>query len=99
MPGNPHKYTDEYRRETADYALSTGKPIACVARELGVNDKTLHKWVRDRRAQLENPTAYAQAQAEDAELKAAKKRIRELEMENEFLKKPPPSSPKSEYKR
>lgn len=37
------KYTDEYRRETADYIISTGRPTAQVAAELGINQKTANK--------------------------------------------------------
>lgn len=40
-----------------------------------------------RRRELADPEGAAAAKAEDAELRAARKRIRELEMENEFLKK------------
>ena len=62
------KYTDEFRRETADYIISTGRPTAECCRELGLNPKTVDKWVARRRRE-------------------ARKRIRELEMENAFLKK------------
>ena len=89
-----NKYTEEYRRETADYVISTGRPIAEVARELGLNPKTVNRWVLARKGQ----GAPARA-AESAELKKAQKRIRELEMENEFLKKQPPSSQKSKRRR
>ena len=40
-----NKYTDEYRREIADYIISTGRPINAVAKELGINDKTASRWV------------------------------------------------------
>ena len=63
------KYTDEFRRETADYIISTGRPITECCAELGLNSKTVNKWVQNR------------------ELREARKRIRELEMENAFLKK------------
>ncbi len=49
----------------------------------------------ERRRQL---SGEPDPKAEKAELKAAQKRIRELEMENEFLKKPRPSSRKSRDK-
>ncbi len=77
------KCTDKYRLECADCTISTGRPITQVAMEIGVNVKTLQRWVQKQRAQLDGalPT-----KAEDAEIKALKKRIRELEMENEFLK-------------
>lgn len=85
MADNPAaKYTDEYRRETADYIISTGRPVAVVARELGLNEKTANRWVKDRRDRLSGakPT-----ESEEAELKELRKRVRELEMENAFLKK------------
>ena len=31
------KYTDEFRRETADYIISTGRPVTECCRELGLN--------------------------------------------------------------
>ncbi|EFV33332.1 transposase [Eggerthella sp. 1_3_56FAA] len=77
-------YTPEYRRETADYIISTGRPVRQVAEELGINYKTANNWVVARKKQLsgEAPTTEV-----DADLVAAQKRIRELEMENAFLKK------------
>lgn len=47
------KYTPECRLECADCAISTGRPAAEVADELGVNGKTLQRWVKGRRDQLD----------------------------------------------
>ena len=84
MTNQRTKYTEEYRRETADYIISTGRPVAAVATELGLHQKTASRWVTQRKKALngEAPTP-----VEDAELRALRKRNRELEMENEFLKK------------
>ena len=46
------KYTDEFRRETADYIISTGRPISECCRELGLNSKTINQWVVKRRREL-----------------------------------------------
>ena len=84
MPNPAAKYTDEFRRETADYIISTGRPTAACCRELGLSPKTVDKWVAKRRREISgepDPDAGAR------ELREAKKRIRELEMENAFLKK------------
>lgn len=78
------KYTEEYRRETADYIISTGRPVAAVAAELGLHQKTASRWVTLRKKAL---SGEAPTPEEDAELRALRKRNRELEMENEFLKK------------
>lgn len=50
--------------------------------EIGVSRKTLQHWVQRRKVELEGAT-----QTADPEFKAAQKRIRELGMENAFLKK------------
>ena len=44
-----NKYIDEFRRETADYVISTGRPITEVAKELGLNDKTVNDWALKRK--------------------------------------------------
>lgn len=78
------KYTDEFRRETADYIISTGRPTTECCRELGLNPKTVDKWVAKRRREL---SGEPDPKAGERELREAQKRIRELEMENAFLKK------------
>lgn len=88
MPNPAAKYTDEFRRETADYIISTGRPITEYCAELGLNSKTVNKWVQNRRREL---AGGPDPKAEDRELREAKRRIRELEMENaEFPVKPRP---------
>lgn len=85
MGTNPAtKYTDEFRRETADYIISSGRPITECCRELGLSSKTVNRWVITRRRELAGEPDPA---AEDRELREARKRIRELEQENDFLKK------------
>ena len=78
------KYTDEFRRETADYVISTGRPISECCRDLGLNSKTVNQWVIKRKREL---SGQPDPKAEDRELREARRRIRELEMENAFLKK------------
>ena len=46
------KYTDEFRHETADYVISTGRPISECCREPGLNSKTVNQWVIKRRREL-----------------------------------------------
>lgn len=40
------KYTDEFRRETVDCIISTGRPTTECCAELGPNPKTVSKWVQ-----------------------------------------------------
>jgi len=79
-------YTAEYRRESADYALASGRPIKQIAEELGVNPKTFNAWVNKRKEELGDKKPSVTA-SDSPEVKEMKKRIHELEQENEFLKK------------
>jgi transposase-like protein len=70
--------------------IETGKPIAEVARDLGVNDGTLGNWVKAWRDANPEPEL---SPVERARMKELEEENRRLRMENEFLKKPRPSSP------
>ena len=84
MAGMPNKYTKEYRREAADYTLACDKSVAQVARDPGLHQGTLNRWVVKRRKELGEGASRSD---DTPELKELKKRVAELEMENEFLKK------------
>lgn len=81
------KYTPEFRTEAVDYVLSTGKSVASISAELGICEKTLYRWVKVRKDKLDKESGKTVVDAQSPELREAQKRIRELEMENEFLKK------------
>ena len=81
-------YTDEYRREAVDYVLSSGRPITQCAKELGLNSKTLNDWVlKFQRAGQQGDAGEDAARDDARRLREAERRIRQLEEENEFLKK------------
>ena len=44
--GRHPKYPEEFRRESVRLVLTTDKSMADVARDLGINYKTLGNWVR-----------------------------------------------------
>lgn len=43
---NPRKFSAEFRAEAVELVLSSGRPIAQVAPEIGVVEGTLGNWVR-----------------------------------------------------
>jgi transposase len=40
-------YTKEFKEEAVRLAQSSGKPIAQVARELGISDTSIHQWRKE----------------------------------------------------
>lgn len=82
-------YTPEYRREAAALVLDTDRPIAHVAAEIDVGPQLLGRWVRqerERRGPAPGPDAPLAAE-EREELKCLRRRVYELERDNEFLGK------------
>ena len=66
--------------------ILNSRPIAQVARELSINEGTLGNWVAAfRRDHAEEEPALDVS--ERARLREAERLVRELKMENEFLKK------------
>ena len=75
------RYTEEFKRDAVALLRSSGRPIAEVAKQLGVTDTSLGNWARE---QAKTGDSDADAAKEGAELR---KRIRELEQEIDILKR------------
>ncbi len=71
------KYDEEFKREAVK-KMHDGQSVASLARELGVAESLLHKWKRD---------AVEDGSDSEKEVVALRKRLREVEMERDILKK------------
>lgn len=80
------KFSPQFKAEAVQMVIQTGKPIAEVARDLGVNDGTLGNWVKAWRDENPEPDPEL-SPVERARVKEMEAEIRRLRMENEFLKK------------
>ena len=68
------KYTQEYKDEAVELVISSGRPIAEIARNLGINEGTLANWVN---------TAKKLGKLKEKPLDTDERaRLRELEEEN-----------------
>jgi len=86
--GRHSKYPEEFRRETVQLVLTTDKSMAEVARDLGINYKTLGNWVRAEQArQVRDAAPGALSESERVELRRLKKENAELKTEREILRK------------
>ena len=87
--GTRRRLTPEYRRDVACLVLDTGSLIASVARDLGLGESVVGRWVtleRERR-QAAVREGRPDPRELEAEITAPSRRVRELEKENEFLGK------------
>ncbi|MEK0458336.1 transposase, partial [Mycobacterium ulcerans] len=85
LPEIRRRFDPEFREGAVRIVRETGKPIAQVARELGVNAGTLGNWVAKDRAEREG----SQGLSTDgvAELKRLRSEVAELRMERDVLKR------------
>ena len=80
------KFSDEYKAEVVELCRTSGKSVGELARELDLTETAVRDWVKKADAKQSNPDAETDRDLE-AELRTARKRIKELEMEREILKK------------
>jgi len=79
------RFSDEFKRDAVEIVRSSGKPIAEVARELGIYDSTLGNWVKqDQINRGEREGLTTDERAELVELRRENARLR---MERELLKR------------
>ena len=86
MPRPKRTFSPEFREEAVKLVIDGSRPIAAVAREIGVGDGTLGNWVaayRREHAGEEPPLNISERER----LRQLEREARELRMENEFLKK------------
>lgn len=80
----PFAYSSEFRERVLDQ-VRAGRPVAELARDLGMHQSTLHRWKRQDR--VDRGLLAGVSTSESAELKAARRRIRELEAELAAVKR------------
>lgn len=84
--GRVSKYPPEFRDQAVALVLDGNRGVRDVARELGVNHETLRNWVtKARRDRAAGPAALNSD--ERLELARLRRKVAELEVEKEILKK------------
>jgi transposase len=86
LPGKTKNYSPEFREEAARLVVETSRPIADVARELGISETSIGNWVRAYRKTHAEDEPLLQV-SERARLRELERENRELRMKNEFLSK------------
>jgi len=96
MGSTRRRFTEEYKRQAVEFIIEGDRSIAEVARNIGVSETSLGKWVqkeRTARQDQQDPNAplteseRATLMRLQVESKEDKARIAELQMQVEFAKK------------
>jgi transposase-like protein len=80
------EYTEEFKETAVKLALAGDKSIAAVARELGMKERNLYDWIKSWKKR-NNKAGSKSETGRFEDVGKLQKRIRELELENEILKK------------
>ena len=86
MGSQRREFTPEYKDEAVKLVINTGRPVAKVARELGVKEQTLGRWVLAFKARQDAGDGEL-SETERAELARLRKENTELRMQRDVLKR------------
>jgi len=82
MSNHGVRYTDDFKKQLVDL-YGSGQSVSCLSREYGISNVTIYKWIKEL-----SPVQISEGKEISAkDYKAMQKRITELEMECEILKK------------
>jgi transposase-like protein len=81
----PRPHPPEFRRRAVELARERAKPVAELAKDLGISESCLRGWVT--RADVEEGRREGTSSADRAELVELRRKLRVAEMENEILRR------------
>ena len=81
----PKAFPEEFRRDVVAVARRREAPISQIAKDFGISPSCVQRWLK--RAEIEDGVREGRTLAEEAEIRALKKRNKLLEMENEILRR------------
>jgi transposase len=83
----PAPHPPEFRRRAVELAREGAKPVAELAKDLGISESCLRNWMTQANADDTGGSSGRLTSAEKKELAELRKKNRQLEMENEILKR------------
>lgn len=81
----PKAFPAEFRRDVVAVARKSEASIASVARDFGISESCLQRWLKA--ADVQDGLKPGVTKEESAELRELRKRNRQLEQENEILRR------------
>ena len=86
MGSTRRRFTEEYKAQAVAFVIDDGRPIVEVARNIGVHEITLGKWVKKAKESGDSEDKPL-GDSERAELERLRAENAELRMQVEFAKK------------
>jgi transposase len=80
-------FSREYKAEVAELIRKSGRSIGAVAKELGLTETAVRRWVEQAEVDQGRGSSGVLTTAERDELAQLRRRVKQLEMEREILKK------------
>lgn len=80
------RYTDEFKSEAVRLMRQSGNTVAQVARNLGISDNVLYRWVSEERDTESRGATRQGARAEAEELVRLKRELDTVKKERDFLR-------------
>lgn len=82
------RFDQQFKEEAIRLVLDLERPVAAVARELGIHENTLYKWLSQYKKYKENAfPGSGNLRPEDEENRRLRKLVADLQEENAILKK------------
>ena len=81
------EYSEEFRLEAIKLARQGDIPVCQVARDLGIHDSVLYRWIRKADGRSTANATDGLSSDERGELARLRREVRRLETEREILKK------------
>ena len=79
------KYSSEYKQEAVHLVKQSDRPVSEIARNLGINDNLLRRWVKEANDSSQRSFP-GHGKPRDEELARLKKELREVTQERDFLR-------------
>ena len=86
MGDTRRKYTKEFKKDSVEFFIRSGKSATKVAADLGISHDLLYRWKREYE-EHEEKAFPGQGKPIEAELAALKRELADVKMERDILKK------------
>lgn len=80
-------FTDEQKAEAVQIVNQSGKPVSQVAKEMGLTESALRKWVKQAQIDASGEGQGQLTSAERQELNQLRRELKHVQKERDFLKK------------